>query len=130
MKKEADAVVDKLYLSDKEIAARVGVTAHEWTATATVLERYGLPRRDPLFDNRRCWPAVEAFLIDRATPARTRPEGECDGYKGFKSSPRRAAAPKQERASSAVLGGEQDGFKGFKTSPRRGRAPTEPGKSS
>jgi len=37
-----------------------------WDSAVAVLEREGLPKRDPLFGNRRYWPAVEAFLRRRA----------------------------------------------------------------
>lgn len=55
-----------LYKPEAEIARLVGMTTDEWEATATVLERSGLPQRDPLFGERRYWPAVRAFLDRRA----------------------------------------------------------------
>lgn len=55
-----------LFLTDAEIAARLPMTTPAWEAAATVLERDGLPRRDPLFGDRRCWPAVRDFLLARA----------------------------------------------------------------
>lgn len=81
-----------LYLPDKEIAALVGIPYREWQSVAVVLERHGLPKRDPLFENKRCWPVVEAFLIERARPAAPKTAGEHNGYRGFKTSARRAAA--------------------------------------
>jgi hypothetical protein len=57
---------DCLFLAEGEIAARVGMTSLEWQAAAVVLERSGLPGRDPLFGNRRYWPAVKAYLERRA----------------------------------------------------------------
>ena len=57
-----------LYATDKQIAqALYGWDApadvlRSWTSAADVLERHGLPKRDPLFGNRRFWPAVEAFI--------------------------------------------------------------------
>lgn len=58
--------LDRLYLSEGEIADRVGLTTLEWQAAAAVLARDGLPRPDPLFGGRRHWPAVKAFLDRRA----------------------------------------------------------------
>lgn len=59
------AKVEALYLTEAEVAARVGIPASDWETTAVSLERAGLPVRDPLFKNRRYWPAVRAFLDKR-----------------------------------------------------------------
>lgn len=56
---------DALFLSEAEIARRLGKSLSGWTEIAVVLEREGLPRVDPLFDGRRYWPAVEAFFHAR-----------------------------------------------------------------
>lgn len=45
----------------------------EWGGVAAVLERDGLPPRDPLFGNCRYWPAVEAWL--RRRNGLTSPDG-------------------------------------------------------
>ena len=58
--------IDPIFLPDVEIAKIVGLSAAEWKAAALVLERSGLPRRDPLFKNQRCWPRVRDFLYRRA----------------------------------------------------------------
>lgn len=42
-----------------------GKMAAAWDGVAAILERDGLPRRDPLFGNRRYWPAVVAYLQRR-----------------------------------------------------------------
>lgn len=57
--------VDSLYKTDEEIARLVGVGVDKWRANARVLERQGLPLRDPLFCERRYWPSVRAFLDRR-----------------------------------------------------------------
>ena len=57
---------DPIFLADAEIAKRVSMSAAQWEATALVLERSGLPKRDPLFNNQRCWPSVRAFLFRRS----------------------------------------------------------------
>ena len=57
---------EPVYLTDGQIAARVGVTTSEWQAVVKVLTREGLPQPDPLFGNRRYWPAVKAWFDRRA----------------------------------------------------------------
>ncbi|MCW6513144.1 hypothetical protein [Lichenifustis flavocetrariae] len=57
---------DPIFLPDAEIAKRVSMSQAQWEATAVVLERSGLPKRDPLFNNQRCWPSVRAFLFRRS----------------------------------------------------------------
>lgn len=59
------AGLDALYLTDEQIARRLGRKPAEWRAAAALLERDGLPRRDPLFGDCRWWPAVVAFLDRR-----------------------------------------------------------------
>jgi len=49
----------------------VGVTTLDWQAAACVLEKSGLPRPDPLFGQRRYWPAVRSFLDRRAGMAQS-----------------------------------------------------------
>jgi hypothetical protein len=56
---------DVLFLTEAEIARRLGKTPEAWLGVAKVLEREGLPRADPLFDGRRYWPAIEAFFHRR-----------------------------------------------------------------
>lgn len=62
------AAAERLFLTDGEISERVlgPGCADQWLGMAAVLEREGLPRPDRLFDNRRYWPAVRAFLDRRA----------------------------------------------------------------
>lgn len=55
-----------LYVSDREIARRLGIGERRWRANARVLEQRGLPRPDPLFADKRYWPAVRAFLDRRS----------------------------------------------------------------
>ena len=75
-----------LYLSDTQIVRRLRMSAMEWTAATKVLERHGLPKRDALFQDRRCWPAVEAFLIERARRFRALDNHEGE-YHGFQRKP-------------------------------------------
>lgn|GEM_PF-2619470 len=65
------AVDDRLFPTEGEIALRVGVSALDWQAAASVLENSGLPRPDPLFGQRRYWPAVRSFLDRRAGMAQS-----------------------------------------------------------
>jgi hypothetical protein len=57
---------DRLFLTEGEIAERLGVTSLEWQAAALALEKSGLPLADPVFGRRRYWPAVRAYLDRRA----------------------------------------------------------------
>lgn len=56
---------DKLFVTEGECAERIGIATDEFRAIATVLESSGLPSQDPLFKNRRYWPAVKAWLDRR-----------------------------------------------------------------
>ena len=56
----------RLFLTEGEIADRLGMATLKWQATASALEKGGLPTPNPLFENRRYWPAVRAFLDRRA----------------------------------------------------------------
>ena len=69
--------VDPLYLTEAEIAARVGMSTDEWTAAAKALK--GLPPADPVFRFRRYWPAVRAFLDRRNGIDNTIAPGVFDG---------------------------------------------------
>ena len=60
------SALDPIFLPDAEIAKLFSMSTAEWDATARTLEREGLPRRDPLFKNQRCWPRVRDFLYRRA----------------------------------------------------------------
>ncbi|KTQ85103.1 hypothetical protein NS365_04710 [Aureimonas ureilytica] len=61
----AERAQDKLFLDDKEIAARLGVRAAMFPSIAQVLEKDGFPRRDPLFEDKRYWPACRSYLDRR-----------------------------------------------------------------
>lgn len=56
-----------LYPSEERIVEELygdaaGVMMKSWRETALILERNKLPKKDPLFGNRRYWPAVERWL--------------------------------------------------------------------
>ena len=54
---------DKLYLTDAELIRRLGVPDKYMRGILPGLEtKYGFPPKQPLFNYRRFWPAVEAWL--------------------------------------------------------------------
>jgi hypothetical protein len=54
---------DKLFLLDSELIRRLGVPEKVLRPILPGLEsRYGFPRKQALFGNRRYWPAVKAWL--------------------------------------------------------------------
>ncbi|WP_412063768.1 winged helix-turn-helix domain-containing protein [Rhizobium sp. SYY.PMSO] len=57
---------DCLFLTDAEIAPRVGMSAADFEDSIPTLERSSFPLKDPLFNNRRYGPAIVAFLDRRA----------------------------------------------------------------
>ena len=71
--------VESLFLTESEIAERVGMSSAEWIAAAVALEKSGLPRPDPVFHRRRYWPAVKAFLDRRAGLGQDAPSLAIDG---------------------------------------------------
>ena len=96
---------ERFYLNEEEIARKMRMTTAQWRAAAAALEKYGLPRKDALFQDMRCWPAVEEFLKKRASSvAAGSSAGEAHGYKGFRRKTARAEDPAQQVGSdSAVL---------------------------
>jgi hypothetical protein len=73
-----------LYLTDEQVADRLGIGVDKWRENARVLEPQGLPKRDPLFCRRRYWPAVRAFLDRRnglatASPVKSSWEEKVNG---------------------------------------------------
>lgn len=74
-------MAEKLFMTDAEVAKAVGLPTNEFKATVIVLQRSGFPSPDPVFNNRRYWPAVKAFLdrrygLDGSTKMLTKPDGE------------------------------------------------------
>ena len=74
-----------IYLDEADIARELGMTSGEWRVTATILEKDGMPRRNPMFSNRRHWPSVQAFLQNWEMAPRRQPQHEAhaDDNKGF-----------------------------------------------
>jgi DNA-binding Lrp family transcriptional regulator len=59
----ASLATDGLFVTDEQLAAKLGVSADTLRPAIRTLEKRGFPRRDPLFGNKRFWPAVEAYLL-------------------------------------------------------------------
>ena len=55
-----------LFLTDSQVAERIGVSTDDFKDMTQTLERSGFPLPDPLFKNKRYWPAVQAFLDKRS----------------------------------------------------------------
>jgi hypothetical protein len=51
-----------LFVTDKEMYRRLGVGPKTGRSAAKALEPHGFPIKQPLFGNRRYWPAVRLFL--------------------------------------------------------------------
>lgn len=73
-----------LYLPEAAIAQRVlgSRSAKQWSALATVWEREGLPRIDPM-TGCRYWPAVRAFLDRRHGLTRVTVPVSADGAENW-----------------------------------------------
>ncbi len=56
---------DKLFVTEAECAERVGLDTDDFKSIVSTLEKSGFPLPDPLFKNRRYWPAVRAWLDRR-----------------------------------------------------------------
>ena len=56
---------DPLFLTDEQIVDRLGVSEKVWQVAVFGLERGGFPMKDPMFSNKRYWPACRAFLDRR-----------------------------------------------------------------
>ena len=69
------AVRDALYVTDAELARRLGLETADLKAALPALSAAGLPAPDPLVKNRRYWPAVRAFLDKRYGLASSSPSG-------------------------------------------------------
>jgi hypothetical protein len=85
----------RLYLTEAEIADRVmsgDDRVQRWKGVAAMLERQGLPQKDPVFDNRRYWPAVRDFLDRRAARGATMAVSQPDTEENWHCQPRRRTA--------------------------------------
>lgn len=53
---------EALFVTEAECAERIGLSTEEFKRIISGLEQSGFPRQDPVFLNRRYWPAVRVFL--------------------------------------------------------------------
>ncbi|ASY64437.1 hypothetical protein SJ05684_c30130 [Sinorhizobium sojae CCBAU 05684] len=63
-----------LFLTDAQLADRMGVSTELLKGALPALQKSGFPAPDPLFQNRRYWPACQAFLDRRYGLAASSPE--------------------------------------------------------
>lgn len=54
-----------LFVTEGELADRMGIKLDLLKTALPGLQKIGFPQPDPLFENRRYWPACEAFLDRR-----------------------------------------------------------------
>ena len=90
-----------LYLDDKQIAAELGIPVEEWKAIADTLDRDGLPPPNPMFRDRRYWPAVKAFLDDLEgvnEPPEARHRRKWEKEENFNVKPRQRARSEKTHA--------------------------------
>ncbi len=56
---------DTLFVTDAQCAERLGLTTEQFKTALPAASKEGFPPLDPLFGNRRYWPAVRAWLDRR-----------------------------------------------------------------
>ncbi|MGY5803370.1 winged helix-turn-helix domain-containing protein [Rhizobium sp. LEGMi12c] len=56
---------DTLFVTDAQCADRLGLTTEQFKIALPAASKSGFPTPDPLFANRRYWPAVRAWLDRR-----------------------------------------------------------------
>lgn len=56
---------DKLFVTEAECADRIGLSTEQFKIALPAAIKGGFPAPDPLFANRRYWPAVKAWLDRR-----------------------------------------------------------------
>lgn len=66
---------DALFLTEAQIAGRMGLTTEQLKLAMPALQKSGFPMPDPLFAGRRYWPACQAFLDKRYGLASVSPQG-------------------------------------------------------
>lgn len=62
-----------LYVTEKELRRRLGLSEVVWRKAVKELERAGLPKRNPLMAGKRYWPAVQEFLLEYEKQGNIRP---------------------------------------------------------
>ncbi|MGO1160398.1 winged helix-turn-helix domain-containing protein [Brucella sp. C7-11G] len=59
------AKADQLFVTESQIAERIGLPTDKCKTILKTLEKDGFPMPDQMFENRRYWPACKAFLDRR-----------------------------------------------------------------
>jgi hypothetical protein len=77
-----------LFVSETELYRRLGVGPKTGKIAVQALERSGFPPKQPLFGNKRYWPAVRHFL-DRYYGLIERREQYCGDQQDWSGSPRK-----------------------------------------
>ncbi len=93
--------MERLFLTEAEIADRVmsgDDRLQRWKGAAVLLERSGLPRPDPVFGNRRYWPAVKDFLDRRATSGGSMTASTTENEENWSCQPQRRTVAHARRA--------------------------------
>jgi len=86
-----------LFVSDVELYRRLGVGPRTGRIAVRSLQHSGFPPKDPLFGNKRYWPAVRAFLDDRYIHGLPTPSTGRTWTENF-DTPRTRPRPKLEAA--------------------------------
>ncbi|NTI29258.1 winged helix-turn-helix domain-containing protein [Rhizobium rhizogenes] len=56
---------DALFVTEAECAERIGISTEQFKIVLPAATKSGFPMKDPLFADRRYWPAVKAWLDHR-----------------------------------------------------------------
>lgn len=59
------AKLDTLFVTEAQCAERLGLTTEQFKLVLPAATKSGFPMKDPLFADRRYWPAVRAWLDRR-----------------------------------------------------------------
>lgn len=59
------AKFDSLFVTEAQCAERLGLSTDQFKTALLAATKSGFPMPDPLFENRRYWPAVRAWLDRR-----------------------------------------------------------------
>ena len=83
-----------LFVSDLELYRRLGVGPRTGRDAVRALESRGFPRKDPLFGNKRYWPAVRHFLDSLHGLAERRRYDHSITHDGSEAVPQRRRRPR------------------------------------
>lgn len=59
------AKFETLFVTEAQCAERLGLSTEQFKTALLAATKSGFPMKDPLFENRRYWPAVRAWLDRR-----------------------------------------------------------------